>query len=108
MTLTLTPVQIQRSNRAQWIERALDGIERFSNSSLTTDQKNAISVQFGVLMDQLDVAVETLKYIQAFDPEKDTITEKTFDEWGEAESFRMCRAKANAALEQLKSSKFSI
>ncbi len=59
--ITLTPSQIQCSNRAQWIEHALDGIERFSAKSLTTDQKNGIAIQFGVLMDQLDVAVGALE-----------------------------------------------
>ena len=95
--LTIPPLKMNNdlATRHQWIERALDGIERFSNSSLTTDQKNGISVQFGVLMDQLEVAVNGLDRIAAWG-EGLEVTGK-FDEPGSA-------SIAREALEQLKSS----
>lgn len=54
---------------------------------------------------KLQIAVEALEKIQKFDPEEDTINEKCFDEWGEAESFRMCQDIAKQALDRLEEGK---
>lgn len=44
---------------------------------------------------------DAMEYVRNFDPEKDTVTEKTYDEWGEAEAFRMCKAKSSEVLSSL-------
>jgi len=46
------------TSKKQWIDRAIEGIEIYSVSGLSKEQKNGIAIQFAVLMDQIDILKE--------------------------------------------------
>ena len=60
-----------------------------------------VSREIARLTKDLEVARGALERVANFDPEKDTEHEKVHDEWGEAESFRMCQQLAQEALQKL-------
>lgn len=109
MTLSLTENQRKRGDRAMWIERAIEGAERFSGVPFTSEQEVGIAAQFNVLIDQLDIAVEALERIV----DCNSLSMCKVDQEGlHVEKTKMPSSDegriAKESLNKMKSSKFSI